>query len=82
MQQEKHIVDVKNGLPRSGKNQGKTKTFHARSGKIFCIDKVSEKSGNFIFSVNSSRDFAHKIPKKAQRDRRQREKILMAFKKS
>ena len=46
------------GLPRSGKSQGKTKSFQGqgkvrefckRSGKISVLVKVSEKSGNFVF---------------------------------
>ena len=48
------------GFPRSGKNQEKEHFFKVRefvkkSGKIFVIVKVSEKSGNTIF-------IAHKIP--------------------
>ena len=46
------------GLPLSGKSQGKTKSFQGqgrvrefvkKSGKIFDIVKVSEKSGNSVF---------------------------------
>ena len=37
------------GLLRSGKSQGKTKIFREKSGKIFDIVKVSEKSGNSVF---------------------------------
>ena len=46
------------GLPRSGKSQGKRKIFQGqgkvrelkkKSGKIFDIVKVSEKSGNSVF---------------------------------
>ena len=46
------------GLPRSRKSQGKTKIFQGqgkvreflkKSGKIFDIVKVSEKSGNSVF---------------------------------
>ena len=52
------------GMSQSGKNQGKTiifqgqgkvREFCKRSGKIFEVAKVSEKSGNFIFLV-------HKVP--------------------
>ena len=42
---------VVTGLPQSGKNQGKRKFFKVRekSGKIFDIVKLSEKSGNSVF---------------------------------
>ena len=49
------------GLPRPGKNQGKEDFFKVRefvkkSGKIFDIVKVSEKSGNTIFIAHKSRE--------------------------
>ena len=42
---------VVTGLPQSGKSQGKRKFFKVRekSGKIFDIIKLSEKSGNSVF---------------------------------
>ena len=49
---------ARTGLPQSGKSQGKPKIFQGqgkvgeffkKSGKIFAIVKVSEKSGNSVF---------------------------------